>query len=161
MKDVGIVRARITPAMMGADCFLAVNSDGYKGMEYGELFNAALQRVGKERERSYSQLGLYWVACKFVANNTEDRDWNTQDKVDEQCKIKARFVKFWIYYENQKTGEKWCHIKTRSISFKELPHLEACGYFDEAFQILSDEVGMDIDDFICAVKECMGGGAAA
>ena len=161
MKDVSIFRAKITPGMVGTDCLLLSDPAQFDGMPYGEIHNAAIQRVGEGRARSYAQLGLYWACCKLVADNTEDVDWNTAKKVDEMCKIAARHVDFWVHYQNRKTGETWCNIRTKSISFAELAHIEACGYFDQAFQSMADKLGITVDELEDAAKRRMGGGEAA
>lgn len=121
----------------------------------GEILNCTISEIPSKRQRSYEQLGLYWAGCKYVSENTEDRDWNTPEKVDEQCKIVAKHYEYWLYYENVKTGEKTLNIKTRSIAFANLAHIEACGYFTDAFTILAEKLKMTVDDFVEAVKERM------
>jgi hypothetical protein len=155
--DAPIIKARITPDMIGKDCLLFTRPVHYLQMPAGEEFNAEISEVKDAMRRSYSQLGLYWSCCSLVAENVEDNDWNTQKKVDEQCKITARHVDFWVHYHNRKTGQQELHIKTKSISFDELANLEACGYFDEAFRTMAEKIGISVDELIDQAKSKMHG----
>lgn len=152
--DAAFVKTYIKGTMV----FIPINESEIEELEKmpeGEILNLCISEVQDNDRRSYSQLGTYWAGCKFVSENTEDRNWSTQDDVDEQVKIAVHHVKGWMYYLNQKTGVETLHIKTRSIAFKNLGHLKACGYFDKAFQVLADKVGMGVDEFIDAVKSKM------
>jgi hypothetical protein len=153
--DAPVIRARITPQMIGADCLLMTDESLYSQMPYGELYNACIKSIPDALKRSYRQLGLYWACCKLVADNTADRNWNTAKKVDEQNKIAARHIEFWTTYKNPKTGVDMLHIKTRSIAFHNLEHIEACGYFTEAFQTMADKLGITIDELIENAKRKM------
>jgi hypothetical protein len=158
--DAPIIKARITQDMIGKDCLLFTHPINYMQMSSGEEFNAEISEIKDALRRSYSQLGMYWSACQLVASNTEDVNWNTKEKVDEQCKIAARHVDFWIHYQNKKTGEQALQIKTKSIAFTELAHIESCGYFDQAFQTMADKIGISIDDLINQAKAIMHGRAS-
>ena len=153
--DSPVIRAKVRPDMVGSDCLLMLNTKDYDRVQYGEMQNAHIASIPEKRKRSYEQLGLYWACCSEVAQNTEDPDWDTQDKVDEQCKIKARHVDCWLYYENTKTGERCLNIKTKSISFKHLAHIEACGYFTHAFETMALHLGITVDELIENTKRHM------
>jgi hypothetical protein len=153
--DTPVIKARIEPDMMGCDCLLMLNDKDYAKMEYGEDCNAHITIIADVR--SYKQLGLYWACCKLVADNTDDVNLNTSEKVDEQCKIKARLVESWLYYTNEKTGEQCLNIKTGSIAFCNMSSLEASGYFTDAFNTMSGFLGISADELISAAKRKMRG----
>ena len=115
-------------------------------LPYNQIVNVEISTIIDKRERSYEQLCLYWVLCGIVADNTDDKDWDTKEKVDFQCKFACRHIKFWTYYDNPKTGEKMLHIEMDSISFARLAHLEACHYFDQAFKLMADKIGITVDE---------------
>ena len=152
--DAPVIRVKISQEMIGADCLL-ITDENYHDMPYGELHNAEITIVLDEMKRSLTQLGLYWAACKLVADNISDPNWNTQSKVDEQAKIAAKHYEYYIYYQNKKTKEMTLHIKTRSIAFRNLAHLDACGYFTEAFQSMADKLKITPDELIEATKAKM------
>lgn len=152
VADLSVRKFRVTPEMVGGECLLVVDGRDNE-IKWDAVYNATLQIVAADRERSYEQLKLYWRCCQLVADNTDDMNWNTKEKVDEQVKITARHYEYWIYYENQKTGEMTLNVKTKSISYSELPHLDACGYFDTAFQVMADKIGMTVGEMMAAIAE--------
>ena len=156
--DVTVQRFRATTELVGGDCLL-MRVDRYEDMRPGVEYNAHVSPVPDGQARSYEQLKLYWSACQVVAENTDDRNWDTKAKVDELCKIAARHYEYFTYYENKKTGEMTLHIKTRSISFANLAHIEACGYFDEAFKTMAEKLKISVDELIDMVKSKNKGGA--
>jgi len=111
--------------------------------------------IPNAKPRSLQQLNLYFALCEFVAHNMDDQNFNTKDKVNEQCKIHLRHVDTWYYYINEKTGEKTLNIKTKSISFTELDHLEACNYFDDAFKYFAELLNVELDELILNCKAQM------
>jgi hypothetical protein len=122
----------------------------------GVILNAHIQKVPETKSRSYEQLCLYKQAVKYVANNTENLEWCTPEKVDEQVKIACRFYETFIWYENSRTGERTLNVKTRSVSYNNLGHAEACKFFEQAFKTMALFLGMDEDTFVTAVKESVG-----
>jgi len=125
----------------------------------GEFLNANIKEVPEHLRRSNEQLNLYWASCQCIAENSEDRNWSTKDLVDEQTKITLRHIDSYFYYMNQKTGEQTLQLRTKSISFKELEHLEACAYFDRAFELHAERMGKTVDEWIEIVKSKMLGAA--
>ena len=96
---------------------------------------------GTRKERSLQQLRLYWVICQIVADNTDDPLFATRELVSFQTKVALHFV-----HENQTavTPDGIVQFRYRSISFEELDHAEACGYFDRAFEFLAAKIGVDV-----------------
>ena len=133
--DITLVRGTVDNSHLGKTAFfpLAVNGGKLSDVPDGVECNAEIKQIAEKRHRSHEQLSLYWVGCRFIADISDDISFDSQEKVDEQCKIHARHYRGWIHYHNQKTGEMALNIMTRSVSYSELGHLEACGYFDKAF----------------------------
>lgn len=151
VQDLTVRKFRVTPEMVGGECLLVIDGRDNE-IQWNAPYNATLQIVAPEKARSYEQLKLYWKCCQLVADNCDDMNWSTKEKVDEQVKIAARHYEYWIYYENQKTGEMALNIKTRSISYAELPHLEACGFFDDAFFIMAQKLGTTVDEMMAGIE---------
>ena len=114
-------------------------------IEIGEILNVDIKKIDR---RSLEQNNLFWKCCTIVANNTEDINWDTKDKVKEQCLILEKMFDHWIFYINPKTGEQMLNIKTKSISFENMKHLEACDFFNSAIKHMSDKIGITVEDLI-------------
>ena len=104
---------------------------------------------GIQKPRSYLQLKLYWSACKVVANNTDNKQWNSKDKVDFQCRVKLHFADpDTVVVKPDGT----IVYKYRSIAFKNLSHIMACNYFDRAFEVMAKFLGITSEKLIMEVK---------
>ncbi len=141
--------------MIGGNALIAMAPSYFDDMAYGEVYNAEVSTIIDELRRSHTQLGLYWACCGFVADNTDDKNWNSKQKVSDQCLIAARMVEEYMYYKNPKTGVESLHLRLKSIAFRNLAHWDACGYFTEAFQIMADKIGTSVDDLIEAAQKRM------
>ena len=95
---------------------------------------------GIKKPRSYEQLKLYWQCCQLVAHNTDDPDWHTKESVDFQVRVELRFYK----KDRIKVVGNQVLMELCSISYKELPHIQACNYFDRAFEVMSKKIGVDV-----------------
>lgn len=96
---------------------------------------------GIKKPRSYQQLKLYWACCKTVAENLEDK---TKEDIDFEVKIILRHVKAFRVLSGGTTL-----IEVDSISFANLPHLEACNFFDRAFPVMAKMIGVTTDELLC------------
>lgn len=114
-----------------------------RNYKQNQILRCKLQ--GARKPRSLIQLRLYWALCQVVADNTENKLWNTKEKVDFQCRVKQHFVDPDIV-AIQPDGT--VVFSYRSIAFINLGHIEACRYFDRAFEIMADFLGVDIDTLI-------------
>jgi DNA-binding XRE family transcriptional regulator len=103
-----------------------------------------------EKERSVPQLNTYFACCKLLSENSEDPNFVSAESVSEWVKLKLRWIDFWIVCGKQ------THIKTKSISFKELKHLTACNFFDRAFDRIAAELGITVQELIGEAKSRMG-----
>ena len=100
---------------------------------------------GVNKPRSILQLNMYFATCQTVADNTEDIYWNTKDKVDFQCRVATNFI------DKEKSivdPHGNVHFQYRSIAFKNLPHIEACDYFNKAWEIMATKLGVSVDKLL-------------
>lgn len=110
-----------------------------------------LKIYGVQKQRSVKQLGLYFSGCKLLSENTDDPKWNNYRKVDWQLRNRLQF------YDHDLTLVIGGNVqfKVRSISFKNLKHIEACNYFDRAFDLMATFLGVDHDTLIGEIKSRM------
>lgn len=87
------------------------------------------------KKRSLLQLRQYWKACTVTALNTDDSNWNTKEKVDLQCRIKLDFKDFDVSID---LGSGVIYTPYRSIAMKNLKHMDACNYINNAFEVMAD-----------------------
>ena len=120
--------------------------DEEKIMEYAEnkIIDANLK--GVTIPRSYEQLKLYFACCQKVAENTDDPQWETKEDVDFQCRVQCRII------DKIKVVDGIVHIVVGSISYSALKHLEACNYFDRAFDIMAKKIGVTADELTAEGK---------
>ena len=128
---------------------------------YQPLRNRITAVRGSEKLRSLKQLNTYWAACKFTADNLDNlnpkfRYWNTKDNVDFQLRVALDF-------RNTKTiavtPDGSVVFKYKSIAFRNLKHILACRYFDQAFELMAHVLKYKTtEEFIKAVQSCMIGG---
>lgn len=106
---------------------------------------------GFKKPRSYLQLKMFWACCKIVADNTEDQYWNTKEKVAFQVKVALQFI------DINKTivdPSGYVHLHYRSISFQSLPHMEANKFFDHAWPIMAQKIGVTVDELLENSNQC-------
>lgn len=99
---------------------------------------------GTRKERSLRQLRLFFACCRTVVANTDDVNWKTVDMVKNQIKVKLQFID--LNKSCVVDGVFFPHY--RSISFKELKHMEACNFFDNAFPILAKKLGITVNELL-------------
>ena len=96
--------------------------------------------TGTKKTRSLKQLRLFWQCCKKIAENTNDENWNSKERVAEQVKIKCQYIKSYIVVG------KAVHIITGSISYKEMSHMQACNFINRAIEEMAKHIGVTVDD---------------
>ena len=101
--------------------------------------------TGTRKERSIRQLGTYWACCTLVAENSDNPQWNTKEKVDFGCRVSIHFVD-----PNLRAVRSDGTIVEHymSISFANLKHMEACRYFDRAFDVMAQAMGCSVEELI-------------
>lgn len=128
-----------------------VSRDELKNFKLFQIVSAKLK--GIKKERSMLQLGTYWACCTLVADNTENKLLNTKARVDFHCRVETHFVDPDLIVV-RKNGDVVFQYK--SIAFKNLEHIEACRYFDRAFEIMADLLGVTPEKLVEMAKERMG-----
>ena len=121
-------------------CFSEEDADAISEFPVHKLLRAKI--TGALKPRSYDQLKLFWSACRTVSENKDDENFATENLVAEWVKVKLKFIDYWMVIDGS------VHIKTRSISYKELPHMEACNFFDRAFDVLAKSIGVTKDELL-------------
>ena len=98
--------------------------------------------TGELKERSLIQLRLYWGACRFLAKQLSDH-LNQFDENDIDYEIKSRVAKkapaLVKFFKLIGGGNALGFI---SIAMKNMKHLEACKYFDKAFPLMGEMIGL-------------------
>lgn len=141
MKDIQVAKVKITEDMVGQDCFIANDKIN---CEYGEFVAISLHE--KIEYRSLQQHRLLFAIFKIVAENKkDDQNFNTVEKVKEQAKLYCRYIDTWYTYYNRKTNTNELNIKTKSISFAVLGHLEACGVIQGMLEYCAEILDMELD----------------
>ena len=110
-------------------------------LEYPEnqIINAKFR--GVTIPRSYEQLKLYFACCRKVAENIDtsikgNEGWGTKDDVDFNCRIACKLIK------RMKIVDGVFYAEPSSIGYDNLSHLQACKYFDRAFDIMAKKLGI-------------------
>ena len=107
---------------------------------------------GVTKPRSVAQLNTYWACCTFTAQSADDPKINTKEKVDFMCRVELNFVDpNVIYVKLDGTVVRGY----RSIALKNLRHIEATKYFDGAFGLMADILGVTPEKLIENVKANM------
>jgi len=102
---------------------------------------------GVKKERSVPQLRMFWACCRTVADNTEDQNWNTPEKVCIQVKLALRF-----YKEIVVLPDGSIHFELDSISFDNLGQVEANKIFDRSWPVMAKHIGVSADKLLNNAK---------
>lgn len=109
--------------------------------------------VGETDIRSPEQLRTYWAACNFTAERVDDPKWDNKDKVDVNCRFECELFNYDLaIYDNQ---NNLVYVPFLSIALENMEHLDACNYFNEAFQVMANKIPYNgiyyVDKFIADV----------
>ncbi len=107
---------------------------------------------GIRKQRSVVQLNLYWSVCGVVAANTEHPQWDTKNKTDFQCRVAADFRDPNVVAVKPDGQVVFQYM---SISFPNLGHIEACNYFDRAYDVMGKFLGVSVEELVAMTKEQM------
>ena len=99
---------------------------------------------GVKKPRSLIQLRLYWVLCQTVADNL---DGVTKEDVDWKCKKECKLIK---RFEVEKDK---VFIEMMSVAIANLPHMEACNYFDRAFKVMAKILDVKVEELLKNASE--------
>lgn len=121
-------------------CFSEEDADELSDFPLHKILRAKI--TGAMKPRSYEQLKLYHAVCRTVADNTDDPNWNTPQKVDFQCKVLCRLIDEFVVVGNA------THIIPGSVSYAKMSHLSACNYFDRAFDEMAKFLGTTREELL-------------
>jgi hypothetical protein len=117
--------------------------DDLKTFKPNQVIRAELK--GVKKSRSLKQLRQYWVACKTVSDNTERVGWQTKNQVDFQCRVACKFYDPDLIIA---MPDGSIAFNYRSISFVNLGHIEACDYFNQAFKVMANCLGITVEELL-------------
>lgn len=125
-----------------------------------KLFQIVRNQIfGIKKPRSIKQLNTYFATCQFIADHTDHKQWNTKKKVNFQCRVGTHFVDPDLVIVKKDGSVQFSY---RSIAFKNLGHIGACNYFEQAYGIMADfwnvthERKITTDQLVEMTKEAMG-----
>ena len=99
--------------------------------------------------RDSKQHRQLWKLAENVAENTQDANWNTADKVVNQCKIELRFIDSWFTYANPKNkNEQKLHLNLKSISFADCSQDDFDIFFDGAIEIMAKKLNITTSELL-------------
>ena len=113
------------------------DSEKLKEFHPNQILRAKI--YGIKKPRSVIQLNLYWACCQSVADNL---DGVTKEEVDFDVRVALRFIK------RLKVSAGITYVEPMSISFANLPHIEACNYFDRAFPVMAKMINVTVDELL-------------
>lgn len=108
--------------------------------EYYENQPIRAKTTGIKKPRSYQQLKAYWKACEIVAENREE--FESKYDVDWQVRVDLKF------YDRMTVQGNKIIVECRSISYAQLDHIEACRFFDRAFELMAGWLGVTVDELL-------------
>ena len=100
---------------------------------------------GAKKPRSLKQLRKYWATCKKTADNTEAPGWKTKEQVDFNLRVTLHFYDPDLIVAKPDGSIAFSY---RSIAFKNLAHIEACSFFEKAFGIMAEKLGITVEELI-------------
>jgi len=95
--------------------------------------------TGAKKPRSIRQLNTYWSACKVVSDNLAGM---SKEEVDFEVKVKLKHI------QSFRVVGGITFVELGSIAFRNLDHIEACGFFDRAFPVMAKMIGVTEDDLL-------------
>jgi len=124
--------------------FSVEDRDRLRDFKPNQILRAQIS--GVETPRSYRQLKKYWAVCTKTAQNNEHPEWQTKDLVDYQCRTQVPEMKKPGVYTIRPDGTKQHEYLT--VSYANLKHLEACRYFDIAFEIMAYVLDITVEELL-------------
>jgi hypothetical protein len=92
---------------------------------------------GSKKPRSVLQNKWVHAMFRVVAQNTDNPDWNTPEKVKRQVKLKMKFFKDDVIVHGNKV-----YFELRSFAFDEMEHNEANVRYEDAKNICAKFLGV-------------------
>lgn len=110
-----------------------------KSFKYNQMVRQAT--YGTRKQRSVHQNKWVHAMFRIVADNTEDPEWDTPDKVKRNVKMAMKFFKDDCIVCGNKV-----YFELRSFAFDKMEHQEANLKYEEAKTICAKFLGVDPAD---------------
>jgi hypothetical protein len=117
--------------------------------EYKENQVLRAKLSGAEKPRSYQQLKMYWSCCRTVAENLEGV---TKDDVDFEVKIQVA-KKHPSMIRRFHSVQGVVYMEPISIAFHNMKHLEANNFFNQAWPIMAQMIGVTTDELLANANQ--------
>lgn len=95
--------------------------------------------TGIKKPRSYLQLKMYWACCRTVSENLEGK---SKEDIDFDVKLALKHIKAFRIVNGVTM------VEVGSISFENLPHLEACNFFERAWPVMAKMIGVTEEELL-------------
>ena len=105
---------------------------------YPERKMLRIEIYGTRKQRSVEQNAWIHSIFRIVADNSDDPDWDTPEKVKRNVKMAMRFFKDDVVVHNNKV-----YFELRSFAFDKMEHQEANVRYEEAKLICAKKLGVD------------------
>jgi len=126
--------------------FAEEDRDKLKAYYPNQVLRAKL--VGIKRVRSVQQNKWIHAIFRIVANNIEDPDWNTPEKVKRNVKMAMKFFKDDVIVHGNKV-----FFELRSFAFDEMDQGEADIKYNEAKMICAKKLKVDPEELEAKARE--------
>ena len=110
--------------------------ESIKGYKPNQILRCRIS--GAKKPRSVLQNKWIHAIFRLVAQNTEDPDWNTPEKVKRNVKMSMKFFKDDVVVHNNKV-----YFELRSFAFDKMEQNEANIKYEEAKNICARFLGVD------------------
>ena len=110
-------------------------------------------RNGEREPATLEQFGMYFACCAVVAHNTDNRDWDTKEKVDFQCRIGVGWAEAPIHVKDSTT----IIVQPKSLKHKDMDKFIFHNHMFEALIIMADFLGVTPDRIADMARENMKG----
>ena len=99
--------------------------------------------TGAKKPRSVAQLNTYWSGCRVVANNLEGM---SKEDVDFEVKLRLKHIQAFRVVKGV------TYVELGSIAFRNLDHIESCGFFKRAWPVMAKMIGVTEDALLAMAK---------
>lgn len=117
-----------------------------------QLIKCRATAISKGIEPSVAQNNTLHACFQLVADNKDDPQFDTKEKVKFRTKVALHFI-----YEDRIAvrPDGTVQFDYRSFSFAELKNMERLRVFDRAFEYLADLLGITVDKLVAEAKKRM------
>ncbi len=131
------------------DAYTLEDQDRVKPIKIGRVVK--IKSTDIQTQSNIHQLNLYWAACHFTAERTDDENISHKYKIDSHLRVKFKFfdIDKCVYDGNK------IYFEIMSIGLKNLKHAIKTNYFNNCFEWMANEMDMKVDKFIEEVKATM------